>query len=105
MKPATITSDNNNIITNKNDDRDTNYPHSSPSPLDAEEPSSPFTTSPPRFEVGSSSSQIVPPPPTWGSRKSIHIYIEMFHRDLVFFLLGNPYAAAMAERTQAMSID
>jgi len=77
MKPAAISSD----ITNKN-----NSPLSSPSPTaDVEKPSSsPLTTSPPRFEVASSSSLIVPKP-TWGSR--------------------NPYAAAMAERTQAMSID
>jgi len=78
-----------------NNPDDTNYPNSSPPPLDAEKPSSPLTTSPPRNEGASSSSQIAqyapppgpppPPMPTWGSR--------------------NPYAAAMAERTEAMSID
>jgi len=78
MKPVATTSN----ITN-------NSRLSSPSPLDDVKPSSPLTRSPPpdpfqEASDASSSTQSSPKPP-WGNR--------------------NPYAAAMAERTQAMSID
>jgi hypothetical protein len=79
MKPVATTSN----ITNSNS------PLSTPTPLDDEKPSSsPLTRSPPpSFQVASeaSSSSSSSPPLTWGSR--------------------NPYAAGMAERAQAMSID
>jgi len=79
MKPVATTSN----ITNSNS------PLLTPTPLDDEKPSSsPLTRSPPpSFQVASeaSSSSSSSPQPTWGSR--------------------NPYAAGMAERAQAMSID
>ena len=104
-KPAAITSD--NITTNKN-----NYPPSDAAEKPSDSDSSPLTTSPPQFEaaVASSSSSlpmpVIVPPPTWGSSKcEIHYYCLKCFFSFENVYVGNPYAAAMAERTQAMSID